>query len=81
MNGTLGEVEKKFLQVEVEALSLLNHPNITNILRYGEAEYVKTSDKTKQVYYIVEELASAGELFDFIIDKSFSEEESRYYFN
>ena len=46
-----------------------------------EGERVKTNGERKAVIYIVYELLSGGELFDFIAETGpFSEEVSRFFF-
>jgi serine/threonine protein kinase len=62
-------------------MSLLKNPHVIDQIEYGEGTYEKASGKKKDVSYIVLELASGGELFDFIaISGAFSEPLARYYF-
>ena len=72
---------KDLLQVETKAMALLQHNNIVNQIEFGNAQYVKTSGKQKEVDYIVLELANGGELFDFISTSGrFEEPLARYFF-
>lgn len=81
MNDNMGDKEKDLLQNEVKAMSLINHINVVNQIEYGVDMYNKTSGKTKEVSYIVLELASGGELFDFIAHSGrFEEPLARFYF-
>jgi serine/threonine protein kinase len=51
-----------------------------NVEKFGNETYFKNSGKTKQLDYIVLELASGGELFDFISSSGrFEEPLARYY--
>ena len=62
-------------------MSCINHPNVVNQIEYGVDTYKKTSGKSKDVSYIVLELASGGELFDFIAHSGrFEEPLARFYF-
>lgn len=66
---------------EMEAMSKLTHPNVLSILEYGMDKYAKDSGKEKDVSYIALELASGGELFDFVaISGRFDEPLARYFF-
>lgn len=58
-----------------------NHTNIVQQFEFGKDTYVKDNGKTKEVNYIVLELALGGELFDFIaLTGAFTEELARYFF-
>lgn len=67
---------------EVEKLSSLNHLNVLNVLepcKQGKVEY--RDGRTKDVLYVVLELAQGGELFDYLMETGkFGERMSRYYF-
>lgn len=67
---------------EVQTMSQLNHGNIVNLIEYNkEGILTKADGRTKTVFYIVLELASGGELFDFVAQTgAFSEPVARYYF-
>ena len=54
-----GEVHKQKLIDEVEILKRLDHPNIIKIYEFYQ-------DKKK--FYIVTELCTGGELFDYILN-------------
>ena len=45
----------------------LQHQNVARIVHVGHDQLVKSSGGTKDVQYIVEELAQGGELFDYIV--------------
>ena len=52
---------------EVHTMSALNHLNIVNLIEYSKDGVVEKSDGTKEsVIYIVLELATGGELFDYV---------------
>lgn len=76
----------KFLELvmtEVHTMSQLSHPNIVNLIEYGKDAFVEKSDGTKvPVIYIVLELATGGELFDYVATTGrFSEPMARFYFH
>lgn len=68
---------------EVDIMSILNHPNIINLLNYSFTDsLIKPNGETKDIFYLALELAPNGELFDFIAQTgAFSEEFARYYFH
>ena len=54
-------------KTEVEAMSRLDHPNIVKIIEYSLDAFVEKEDGSKHnVMCIVFELATGGEVFDFI---------------
>lgn len=63
-------------------MNTLKHPNIVNLIEYGQDGVIKRSNGDKeQVIYIVLELATGGELFDYVaLTGRFSEAVSRFYF-
>ncbi|KAJ0410197.1 hypothetical protein P43SY_002529 [Pythium insidiosum] len=67
---------------EVEAMSRVRHANVLRLLGvYDELPYVKKNGTTKTVILIVLELATGGELFDFMMYTGcFSESIARAYF-
>jgi serine/threonine protein kinase len=72
---------KELVITEVEAMSVLDHPNVIKQLQYGTGSYIKNNGKTKEVTYIVLELALGGELFDFVaISGRFTEPMARFFF-
>jgi serine/threonine protein kinase len=67
---------------EVEALTHLHHPNIVNMMEFSNDGVVqKSNGRTYPVIYIVLELATGGEFFDYIATGgSFPERIARFYF-
>ncbi|TMW58714.1 hypothetical protein Poli38472_010273 [Pythium oligandrum] len=67
---------------EVEAMSRVQHPYVLRLLGvFDDLPYVKKNGTTKQVILIVLELATGGELFDFMMYTGcFSESIARAYF-
>jgi serine/threonine protein kinase len=67
---------------EVEALTHLHHPNIVNMVEFSNEGVVqKSNGKQYPVIYIVLELATGGEFFDYIATGGmFPERISRFYF-
>ena len=66
---------------EVAAMEILKHPYIIEQIEYGQGLYSKNSGKVRNVKYIVLELATGGELFDFIANTGrFEEPLARYFF-
>lgn len=63
-------LDSKFLELvmtEVQTMSQLSHPNIVNLIEYGQDGVVKKSNGSQEsVIYIVLELAQGGELFDYV---------------
>lgn len=77
--------DAKFLELvitEVQTMSKLSHDNIVNLLEYKEDAIVEKSNGAKEpVMYIALELATGGELFDYVATTGkFSETISRFYF-
>ncbi len=71
-------------KTEIDVMSEINHPNIINMLSSTDEGIMKEiNGSTKEnVFYLTLELASGGELFDFIAQTgSFSEPVARYYFH
>lgn len=69
---------------EVEIMQELTHPYIINMLTFSDEGVLKNpGGKTREnLIYLTLELASGGELFDFIAQTgSFSEPVARYYFH
>jgi serine/threonine protein kinase len=67
---------------EVETMSKLSHPNIVNLIEYSKEGVVEKSNGAKKnVIYIVLELATGGELFDYVATTGkFNERIARFYF-
>mmetsp|Transcript_11913 Transcript_11913/g.11905 ORF Transcript_11913/g.11905 Transcript_11913/m.11905 type:complete len:451 (-) Transcript_11913:48-1400(-) len=79
-NGNTAETFK----TEIEIMSDINHPNIINMLSSTDDGTLKEAngDVKENVFYLALELASGGELFDFIAQTgSFSEPVARFYFH
>ena len=79
------ERDRRILELvitEVQTMSQLNHSNMVNLIEYNrEGIQTKADGRTKTVFYIVLELASGGELFDYVAQTgAFSEPVARYYF-
>ena len=72
---------KESILKEIQVMQeLANHPNIVQQIDQGRATYQKDNGKTKEVDYIVLELAQGGELFDFVaMSGRFEEPLARYY--
>jgi serine/threonine protein kinase len=78
-------LDSKFLELvmtEVHTMSQLSHANIVNLVEYSKDGIVeKTSGAKEAVIYIVLELATGGELFDYVATTGkFSEKIARFYF-
>lgn len=67
---------------EVEALTHLHHPNIVNMIEFSnEGTVVRANGTSYPVIYIVLELATGGEFFDYIATGGqFPERIARFYF-
>jgi serine/threonine protein kinase len=69
------------LKQEVEVYQKLNHPYMINLIDFKEhADWIKSDGTSKPVAYMVLELISGGELFDYVALKAFPESTCRYYF-
>ena len=78
-------MDSKFLELvmtEVETMSKLSHPNIVNLIEYSKESFVEKEDGTKYpVICIALELATGGELFDYVaLTGRFNEQIARFYF-
>lgn len=67
---------------EVQTMSTLSHPNIVNLVEYSKEGVVEKQNGIKKaVIYIVLELATGGELFDYVATTGrFEERIARFYF-
>eukprot|EP00344_Euplotes_crassus_P004575 CAMPEP_0197009382 /NCGR_PEP_ID=MMETSP1380-20130617/49875_1 /TAXON_ID=5936 /ORGANISM="Euplotes crassus, Strain CT5" /LENGTH=379 /DNA_ID=CAMNT_0042430601 /DNA_START=108 /DNA_END=1247 /DNA_ORIENTATION=+ len=76
------EAMDQLVQNEVDVMKTISHPNVVNLLNYSMSEnLIKPNGDSKEVYYLALELATGGELFDFLAETGpFSEELTRYYF-
>lgn len=81
-NKNLDSAFLSLVLTEVETMSELSHPNIVNFIEYSkEGVVMKESGKKEHVIYIVLELATGGELFDFVATTGkFSYPIARFYF-
>lgn len=78
-------LDSKFLELvitEVNTMTQLSHPNIVNLIEYSQDGVVKKADGSQHaVIYIALELATGGELFDYVaLTGRFSEPVARFYF-
>ena len=81
MSDSMSEREKELVMTEVSAMQNLKHAHVVEQIEYGMDTYIKDNGKSKTVNYIVLELASGGELFDFVANSGrFKEPVARYYF-
>lgn len=81
LKPNLNEAAIKTIFTEINALKAIKkHSNIIELYDYNQGPYFKR-DSNDVVTYIVLELASGGELFNFIAQTGrFEEELSRFYF-
>ena len=78
-------LDAKFLELvmtEVETMTRLSHPNIVNLIEYSRDANVEKEDGRKvPVICIALELATGGELFDYVaLTGRFNETIARFYF-
>lgn len=65
---------------EIEALHKLKHLNIIELIEYGKNILKHPKKGSKEITYLVLELATGGELFDFIAETgAFEEHIARFY--
>ena len=77
----IDEKTKELVMTEVQAMSVLEHENVIKQIEFGVGTYEKANGKSKEVQYIIMELAIGGEVFDFVaISGRFEEPLARYYF-
>ena len=77
----IDEKTKELVMTEVQAMSVLDQANVIKQIEFGVGTYEKNNGKSKEVQYIVMELAICGEVFDFVaISGRFEEPLARYYF-
>lgn len=72
----------KLLKAEVDIVSKLNHANMVNLFAFKEdATMIKKDGRQLKVAYIVLELVTSGELFDFVASSgAFSDKMARHFF-
>ena len=81
INDNMDKKLKELINIEVQAMAKINHINVINQIEYGTGKYVKDNGVSKEVSYIVLEIAKGGELFDFVaISGRFEEPLARYFF-
>lgn len=75
------EAFQELVQTECEALQALAHRNIVRLIEVGQGVQANPKKGSKHVKYIVLELVSGGELFDFVaLGGRLSEPQARYFF-
>ena len=76
----MSQNDKKMITDEVEALRAISgHKNVLTMFEVGHSTYEK-QNKSREVDYIVLEICSGGELFDFVAESgAFDERVARYY--
>lgn len=81
-NAGVDEQLLKALRAEVECLNGLHHNNIVNMMEFQETgTWIKGDGSQKTIMYVVLELISGGELFDFVATGgALPEPVCRYYF-
>ena len=58
----------KEVENEVSVMTLVNHPNVLKIVKYGEGQYVsRGGGKKYNAFYIALELCQVDTLFDYIL--------------
>ena len=68
-------------ETEIEALSLLRHPNIVRIIEFDQGVLVHPKRANQVVNYIALEFMAQGELFDLVcLGGRLSEQTARYFF-
>lgn len=73
---------KELVKSEVDVLRKLHHDHIVNFVEMGKDSIKKPGKDAKTVDYIVLELATGGELFDFVANSGrFSEKACRTFFS
>ena len=73
---------EKAIRNEINIMKQLEHENITRLVESDVGEYMKRSGETYRVLYVVLELATGGELFEYVANTGrFSDSVSRTYFH
>ena len=71
---------EELMTTELQMLKQLSHPNIINFIEAGKGMQENQKKGSKQVNFIVLELADGGEMFDFIaLGGKFDEPTCRLY--
>jgi len=78
----LGARQREMLEREINAMQMLDHPNILNLQDFvPEAQYPRKNGGFRDVVMLALELGNGGELFDYLIHTgAFSEVVARTYF-
>ena len=79
-------ISDSFIQIvinEIDTMKNLDHENIIKLLDFSDSDkLIKEDGTSKDVFYMALELASGGELFDYIAQTGkFSEPVARHYFH
>jgi len=79
----LNESSRKQVEAEITAMAKVQHPHVIRLKHVEwEAKYTKKNGKTQDVMLVVLELATGGELFEFLQHTgSFEEAVARTYFH
>jgi serine/threonine protein kinase len=82
LNPHLSKTCLDLINNEVKVMSVLDHPNLVKLFEYNEKGVIeKAKGKNVPVLYLVLELITGGELFDYIaVSGRFSDKLARYYF-
>ena len=68
-------------RAEHEATECLDHPNIVKYYEFRDSANKVSNGKSKDVAYLVQELVTGGELFDYVANAgAFTEAECKYFF-
>jgi serine/threonine protein kinase len=83
MKRTNMVANEKAIKTEVGIMKNLSHQNLINLIDFQEVgDYHKTNGSSFQVMYVVLELATGGELFEYVASTGrFSETVARTYFH
>ena len=68
------------LRTEAAVYQRLNHPLMANMVEFKEKALLTKQGSESTVAILVTELASSGQLFDYVALRPFTESQSRYYF-
>lgn len=81
-NPFLSKTCLDLIATEVRTMSMLDHPNLVKLYEYSEKGVIeKANGKNIPVLYLILELITGGELFDYIaVSGSFTDKVARHYF-
>lgn len=79
---SLNTMDSKFFTNEITMLQKVNHPNVVKLINGGDGVLTKENGKKEMIQYLILELITYGELFDFIFfpQKGFGEYIGKYIF-